>query len=431
MNRHLLLAMVLSASLSTQAITLKESLQMAHDNYPAIRQYQLIEQTRDFTLENASKGWLPQVSTSAGAYAFTDPIKSNEQIARMGIDFKNYMANASVTIRQNLYDGGEIAAQKEVTSAQSEVQKHQLHVSMYGINERVQQIYFSILLQDEQIVLNELHQKDLSTSEKNIRSLIKGGIANQSDLDAILVECLKLKQQKDAIVVSRQAYLQMLGVFIGKELMVSEKLEKPSMESNVLRTPEGTTSDSSSSLFLAKNWGINRPELQYYDSQNLLIDARRKQLDTRLRPTLSLFGMGMLHSKVSDMINYGMLAGGISLSWNIGALYTRKNDIRKLEVQRQMNDIQREVFLFNNRLQNEQEYGIIASLRKQIAQDTEIISLRESIRSKSDRKVQLGTESVNELVRDINAVNLAKTQKAMHEIQLLQEIYKLKYINND
>lgn len=431
MNRHLLLAMVLSASLSTQAITLKESLQMAHDNYPAIRQYQLIEQTRDFTLENASKGWLPQVSTSAGAYAFTDPIKSNEQIARMGIDFKNYMANASVTIRQNLYDGGEIAAQKEVASAQSEVQKHQLHVSMYGINERVQQIYFSILLLDEQIVLNELHQKDLSTSEKNIRSLIKGGIANQSDLDAILVECLKLKQQKDAIVVSRQAYLQMLGVFIGKELMVSEKLEKPSMESNVLRTPEGTTSDSSSSLFLAKNWGINRPELQYYDSQNLLIDARRKQLDTRLRPTLSLFGMGMLHSKVSDMINYGMLAGGISLSWNIGALYTRKNDIRKLEVQRQMNDIQREVFLFNNRLQNEQEYGIIASLRKQIAQDTEIISLRESIRSKSDRKVQLGTESVNELVRDINAVNLAKTQKAMHEIQLLQEIYKLKYINND
>ena len=431
MNRHLLLAMVLSASLSTQAITLKESLQMTHDNYPAIRQYQLIEQTRDFTLENASKGWLPQVSASAGAYAFTDPIKSNEQIARMGIDFKNYMANASVTIRQNLYDGGEIAAQKEVTSAQSEVQKHQLHVSMYGINERVQQIYFSILLLDEQIVLNELHQKDLSTSEKNIRSLIKGGIANQRDLDAILVECLKLKQQKDAIVVSRQAYLQMLGVFIGKELMVSEKLEKPSMESNVLRTPEGTTSDSSSSLFLAKNWGINRPELQYYDSQNLLIDARRKQLDTRLRPTLSLFGMGMLHSKVSDMINYGMLAGGISLSWNIGALYTRKNDIRKLEVQRQMNDIQREVFLFNNRLQNEQEYGIIASLRKQIAQDTEIISLRESIRSKSDRKVQLGTESVNELVRDINAVNLAKTQKAMHEIQLLQEIYKLKYINND
>ena len=412
--------MALSASLSAQAISLKECLQMAHDNYPAIKQYQLIEQTRDFTLENAAKGWLPQVSASAGAYAFTDIIKANEQMARMGIDTKNYMANASVVVRQNVYDGGQIAAQKDVAAAQSEVQKHQLHVSMYGINERVQQIYFGILLLDEQIAQNELHQKDLSTSEKSIRSMMKGGIANQSDLDAILVEGLKLQQQKDAFLASRQAYLKMLGVFVGKDLQESETLEKP-----ILNLCKSVKSVGDSVVC------ENRPELQYYASQNLLLDAQRKQLDTRLRPTVSLFGMGMLHSKVSDMVNNGILAGGISLSWNIGALYTRKNDIRKLDLQRQLNDSQREVFLFNNRLQNEQENGTVASLRKQIAQDEEIVRLRESIRSKSDRKVQLGTESVNELVRDINAVNLARAQKAMHEIQLLQEIYKLKNINNN
>lgn len=64
-------------------------------------------------------------------------------------------------------------------------------------------------------------------------------------------------------------------------------------------------------------------------------------------------------------------------------------------------------------------------------QDDEIISLRESIRSKADKKVQLGTESVNELVRDINAVSLARAQKAQHEILLLKEIYKQKNINNE
>lgn len=87
-----------------------------------------------------------------------------------------------------------------------------------------------------------------------------------------------------------------------------------------------------------------------------------------------------------------------------------------------MNDSHREVFLFNNRLQNESENGAITSLRKQLAQDEEIVRLRESIRSKSDRKVEMGTESVNELVRDINAINLARVQKAQHEIQLLYEI---------
>ncbi len=410
MNKRQLLAIFLFASLSAQAITLKECLQMAHDNYPAIKQYQMIEQTHDFSLENAAKGWLPQVSVSTGAYAFTDILKLREPMKSIGVDMKNYVANASFVVKQNVYDGGNIAAQKGVASAQAEVQKNQLNVSIYSINERVQQIYFGILLLDEQIAKNELHQNDFLTSEKTIRSMMKGGIANQSDLDVILVEGLKLKQQKSVLLASRQAYINMLGVFIGREIQETEQFDKP--------IADITT-------------GLNRPELQYYASQNLLIDAQRKQLNTRLRPTVSFFGMGMLHSNVSDIFNRGVLGCGISLSWNIGALYTRKNDIKKLDVQRQMNDVQREVFIFNNRLQNKQESGVIASLRQQIAQDEEIVSLYEYIRIKSENKVQSGTESVNELVRDINAVNLAKEQMTMHEIQLLQEIYKLKNINNN
>lgn len=405
------------SSLSAQAISLKECHQMAHDNYPAIKQYQMLDQSRDFTLENVAKGWLPQVSASAGAYAFTDMMKQNAQMQQMGMDMKNVVASASVMVRQNVYDGGQMAAQKKVASAQTEVQKKQLDVSMYAINERIDQLYFGILLLDEQLSQNHLLQKDLSTSEKTIRSMMKGGIANQSDLDAILVEKVKSQQQEESLKASRLSYLRMLSIFVGKEIRVDETLEKPSLV-------EGTNIGSST---LANQ----RPELSYYISQNQLLDAQRKQLDTRLRPTVSLFGMGMFHSKVSDMVNNGLLLSGVSVSWNIGALYTRKNDIRKLEVQRQMNESERTTFLFNNRLQNEEASGTIASLRKQLVQDDEIIRLRESIRSKSDKKVQLGTESVNELVRDINAVSMARTQKAQHEILLLKEIYQQKYINNN
>ena len=411
MNKYLLLIMSIPLALPALGISLTDCRKMAHDNYPAIKQYQLIDQSRDFTLDNVAKGWLPQVSASAGAYAFTDLLKTSEQMERMGIDMKNWLINASVTIRQNVYDGGQIAAQKNVASAQSNVQKHQLDVSMYAINERIDQLFFGILLLNEQLSQNELLLKDLSTSEQTIRSMMKGGIANQSDLDAILVEKLKVNQQKESLQESRKAYLRMLGVFVGKKLPESEKLEKPSMQT--------TTS-----------WQVNRPELSYYTSQSQLLDAQRKQLDTRLRPTVSLFGLGMMHSKVSDMMNNGVLAGGVSVSWNIGALYTRKNDIKKLEVQRAMIDSQRETFLFNNRLQNEEADGNISSLRKQLRQDDEIVRLRESIRSKADKKVQLGTESVNELVRDINAVSLARAQKAQHEVLLLKEIYKQKNINN-
>ena len=399
--------------LSAHALSLDEARRMAYDNYPAIKQYELIERSREFTLDNVAKGWLPKVSASAGAYAFTDILKHNDQMKQMGVSMENWMASGSVTLSQNVYDGGQIAAQKQVAAAQSDVQRQQLDVTMYAVRERIDQLYFGILLIDGQLAQNELLQNDLATSEKTVRSMMRGGIANQSDLDAILVEKLKATQQQEALKASRKAYLRMLGVFVGKELGEDERLEKPS------------------SLANKGEWGVNRPELQYYASQNLLLDAQRRQLDTKLRPTVSLFGMGMVHTQVSDLLNAGVLMGGVSVAWNIGALYTRKNDIRKLEVQRAMNDSQRESFLFNNQLQNEEAEGNVASLRRQIAQDEEIVRLRESIRSKGDRKVQLGTESVNELVRDINAVSMARAQKVQHEIELLREIHKQKTINNE
>lgn len=410
--RAMWLTAAVATALSGHALTLEEARQMAHDNYPAIRQYRLIAQSRDFTLSNVAKGWLPKVSVSAGTYAFTDPLKQSAPMEAMGISMKNWMANGSVTVSQNLYDGGQTAAQKAVVSAQSEVQERQLDVSMYAVNERIDQLFFGILLLNEQLLQTELLQQDLSVSEQTVRSMMEGGIANQSDLDAVLVEQLSVSQRKETLLESKQSYLRMLSVFIGKTLPEDEPLEKPTMT-----RPTGRA--------------VNRPELAYYAAQNLLLDAQRKQLDRRLLPTLSLFGMGMMHSRVSDMLNDGLLAAGVSLSWNIGAYYTRKNDLRNLEVQRAANDSQRATFLFNIQLQNEEADGTIASLRKQIAQDEEIVQLRERIRSKADRKVELGTESVNELLRDIHAVSLAKAQKAQHEIALLKEIYKQKNINNE
>ena len=410
-RKFFLLAMIL-LPVAVHALSLNEARSMARDNYPAIRQYRMIEQSRDFTLDNVMKGWLPQVSISAGAYGFTDILKSDKKMEQAGMDMNNFMANASVMIKQSVYDGGQIAARKKVVWAESQVQKQQLDVSMYAINEQVDQLFFSILLLDEQLEQNALLQKDLATSEQTIRSMMTGGIANQTDLDAILVERLKAEQQNESLLASRQRYLRMLGVFVGKDLAAAaETLEKPAQG------------------YVRAN--VNRPELKYYASQNLLLDAQRKQLNTQLRPTVGIFGMGMVHSKMSDMLNNGMMVAGVSVSWNIGALYTRKNDIRKIEVQRQINDSQREVFLFNNRLQNEEANGAIASLKRQIEKDEEIVRLRESIRGKSDRKVELGTKSVNELVSDINAVSLARAQKAMHEIQLLKEIYRQKNINNE
>ncbi len=406
------LMMMAATVLSAHALTLEEARRLAHDNYPAIRQYRLLAQSRDFTLSNVAKGWWPKVSASAGTYAFTAPLKQNVQMEAMEFSMKNWMASGSVTVSQRLYDGGQTAAQRRVVSAQNDVQQRQLDVSMYAVNERIDQLFFGILLLDAQLRQNGWLQEDLENSEQTVKSMMDGGLANPGDLDALLVERLKAKQQQEALVALRRSYLRMLGVLVGKTLAENEPLEKPAVAASGSRM-------------------VNRPELSYYASQNLLIDAQRRQLDSQLRPTVSLFGTGLVHTKVGDLLNNGLLMGGVNLSWNVGALYTRKNDIRKLETQRAMNDSQRETFLFQNRLQNEEADGRVESLRRQMVQDAEIVRLRERIRLRTEKKVQLGTERVSELVRDIHAVSLARVQQEQHEIELLKEIYGQKTLNNE
>lgn len=415
MKRKRLLLFLLSLPFwgFAQSISLDDCRQLAHDNYPAIRQYNMIESMKDYTVSNAAKGWLPQIDVQVGGYAFTDIINANEQMSRMGIDMKNYAANGMVSIKQTVYDGGQIAIGKKIAKAQAEVQKRQLDVTMHDINERVEQLFFGVLIIDEQLNQNDILQKDLAVSNQTIKSMIKNGLANQNDLDVICVEQMKAEQQADALSNSRKAYIKMLSTFIGKPLNENTTVEKPAM-----------------TIPMSQNtWGLQRPEMSLFDSQNQLINIQRKQLNSRLRPTVGLVGMGILHTKVSDIVHQGLLMGGISMSWNIGALYTRKNDIQKIEIQRQQNDNNREIFLFNNRLQNEETDGNILSLRKQLAKDTQIVILRENIKQTNEKKVKLGTETVNELIRSINAVNMARQQQSLHELQLLQAIYHSNTIN--
>lgn len=396
-----------------QSLTIDECVEKAQANYPAVKQYKLIEQSRNYSMANATKGWLPQIGVSAGAYGFTDII-DNDLLNMMGVDMENYLLNGSVTLSQNIYDGGQISTSKRITQAQAEVERRQLDVTMYEIDEKVQQIFFGILMIDEQIEQNRLLQEDLSISYNSVESMMKGGIANQSDLDAIKVEQVKARQQLGSLQSSRKAYVRMLGIFIGEPLDERCTLQTPSPSMTTIR-------------FWSEDL-ILRPELTYYSAQERLLDEQRKRLNSDLRPTLSAFATGMIHNSVTDMINNGILVGGLSLSWNIGALYTRKNDIQKLNLQRLTIASNRETFLFNNRLQNEDSNGAIENLKTQIEQDDEIVSLRESIRSKSEKKVESGTESVNEMLRDINAVSQARQQKALHEIQLTKEIYNLNHI---
>ena len=135
----------------------------------------------------------------------------------------------------------------------------------------------------------------------------------------------------------------------------------------------------------------------------------------------------------NDMIDHKWRLNGIvgvKLSWNVGALYTRKNDKARLRLQRELIENERKVFLFNNSMEQIRQNSNINRFKTMMQTDKEIIALRTNVRKAAESKLLHGIIDVNSLLREINNENAAKVQWAIHEIDMLKEMYNLKYTNN-
>ena len=405
-----------------QAQTLDECQQAAERNYPLIKRMDLIRQTTDLNVGNIQKGWLPQLSVMAQSMYQSDvtafPNEMQTLYKQMGISMEGLRKDqyrVGIDVQQLVFDGGAIRNQKEMARLQGVVESAQNEVSMYSVRQRVNEMYFALLLLDEQILLNKDLQALLNGNEKKLASLYKKGTAAEVDYLNVKAERLNVEQQMTSLQSQRQTVASMLSVFCGIEV---KKLVKPEVV--------GTSAEN------------NRPELRLIDSQIRLANAQEKALHSALLPRLGVFASGFYgypgYNMFEDMIHRkwslnGMV--GARLTWNIGAFYTHKSDKAKLKLMRQSAENSREVFLFNNNLEQIRQDENISRYRKLMAEDEEIISIRSSIRKAAESKLAHGIIDVNDLVREINAENATRVQRSVHEIEMLKEIYNQKYTKNN
>ena len=416
------LALIILSS-GSWAQTLEECQQAAEKNYPLIKQYGLIDKTTQLTVKNIQKGWLPQVTASAQATyqsavtAWPESMQSIYQ--QMGLNMKGLRKDQykiGVDLQQTIYDGGAISSQRNIAQQEGKVQEAQTETNLYQVRRRVNEMYFSLLLLNEQIQLNEDVKALLQSSEKKLSAMVKGGTAATSDLDNVRAERLSVEQQNENLKQQKQMLQRMLSIFCGLEVNNTQKPAPVQIASSV----------------------NHRPEMRLYNSQLELTEAKEKALDTQLRPKLGLFAQGFYGypglNMFEDMMNRKWSLNGIvgiKLSWNVSAFYTHKNDKARLSAQREMIENAREVFLFNNKLEEIQQNENINRYQTMIKSDDEIIVLRTNVRKAAESKLTHGIIDVISLLREINNENAAKTQQSIHEIDMLKEMYNLKYTNNE
>ena len=427
--RKFLLGLVM-LPIVTMSQTLEECQQAAERNYPLIRQYDLIGKTTQLTVANIQKGWLPQVSAQAQATYQSDvtawPGEMKSMMTGMGIDMKGLKKDqyrVGIDVQQTIYDGGAISSQKAVAREQGRVQEAQTEVNLYNVRKRVNEMYFSLLMLDEHILLNHDLQELLAGNERKLQAMVKGGTAAESDWQSVKAERLNARQQATSLESQKRMLTAMLSTFCGIEV---REVRKPVMSVAVVQQQTGQ-----------QQTGL-RPELQALDAQIGLFNAQEKALNSALMPKLSVFAQGYYGypglNMFEDMMSHDWSLNGIigaRLTWNIGALYTRKNDKAKLQLQRDLTESNREVFLFNNRLEQIQQNEEISRYQQLMADDEEIIVLRSAVRKAAESKLSHGIIDVNDLVREINQENAARVQQSIHEIEMLKEIYDNKFTTNN
>lgn len=417
--------LLLLLPLGARAITLEECRALAEANYPLIRRTALVERTASFTVQNLGKNFLPSVQVSGQATYQSDvaalPGLLQGLLRQNGFDYRGLARDQyrlAVDVQQLLYDGGQTRAQRELAVRQGQTETASTEVDAYAVRQRVDDLYFSLLLVHERLRLNAELQGVLGSNRAKLDALLRGGVAMQSDVDAVDAELLRARQQAVELQSARSVTQAVLALFIGRDTTALAVLEKPAD-----RLPAEVPS-------LRPDM---RPEMRLFDAQASEAAARRRTLDAGLRPSVSLFAQGWYGypglNMFDDMFSRswglnGMV--GVRLSWNLSRFYTRRTDRRLIDTYIELVENARSVFLFNNRLQAVQDSGAVARARSLLAADDEIVQLRRRVRQAAEHRLEGGVIDVNALVQEIGRENEARISRSLHEIEMLQNVWRLK-----
>lgn len=410
----LLFLLLFSPQIAAQ-VTLEQCYDSARVNYPVIRQLDLLERTRQFSIENIKRAFLPQLTLSAKASWQSDVTKLPLEIPGLDIDWMDQdQYQLVLELKQLVYDGGAVRARQEWQKARTEADRQQTEVELYALHERIDQVYFGVLLHTAQLRQMGLLKEQLQQSLEQVQAFLKRGVVCPADVDAVQVELRKVDQSVQSLVTSRSAYCEVLSLLTGMDSLRADQLSTPA----VVQPSEE----------------ILRPELQLFDRQKAVLQAQKATTQAGIRPTLGLFMQGGYGDPGLNMLKGGFkpyYIGGIQLNWNVGKLYTIKNDKRLIDEQLNQVDVQRETFLLQTRAEAIQARKDVERIRHEIQADEDIIRMREQILRSAQSRVANGTLSVLEMIRMVLDKEQAAQSKAIHEVELLQASYHLKRIHNN
>jgi len=381
-------------------------------NYPKIVQKKLLEENTALKIENINTNYLPQISVN-GQMTYQSEVTTIPKLSPFmsPITLNKDQYKLTLDVNQTIWDGGLTESQKQIEKTALDADLKSVDVELYTLKERINAIFFSIILANQNEAIIKTALDNLREKLRNVESGIKNGVLLQNNADVLKAEILKTEQQFIEVSTMKLSGIQMLKEFLNTEIPADVVLVKPQVKTD---------------LFIFDN---KRQEMELFDLQIKKMDISKKLINDRIMPKMYAFGQTGYGRPGLNMLSnnfdfYYYL--GAKVTWNFSALYQMKRDVKITDIQKDIVKTQKETFEKNLKISTLKEISDISKFADLIEKDIEIITLREKITKSVSAQLESGVITATDYINELNAEKQARLNKELHEMQLT--LSKINYL---
>ena len=318
--------------------------------------------------------------------------------------------DARLAAGQRLYDPG-IGPRRAVEDAQLAESQARLRAALFPVRQNVSDVYFAALRAQSQLAELETAITDLGAQLRVASARVREGAALPSEEKTIRAELLRRRQSVAELSASRRASLVVLADLTGQSLDSATVLRAPDLAAEVAQA-RGSLAELR-----------RRPEYEQFARSRAVLEQQERARASQDRPRLSAFGRAGYGrpglNPLSDKFDSYWLAG-LQVQWSPWTWGTTRREKELLALQRQITLAEEQQFTDNLRRLTEQDLATIDRLAVTLAQDDEIITLREDIAAETRSRFNEGVVTSAEYVDRQTDVLSARIARALHRAELAQ-----------
>ena len=389
-------------------ISLEECYGNLKENYPLVKKQAILEQQKkaDFSVIKAKT--LPQLHLNAQATyqsEVTEVPFPNSGIEPLNKD----QYKATLTANQLLYNGGKIKETQDLQNITYSRKHQEVEVNLYQLKQRVNQLYFSILLLDDQTILLDTRDQQLRVKLSEIKSGIKNGVLLPVSDKIIEAEILKIAQQKEEVKNNKSKLVSSLSLLIGAPVNTETVFQKPLIS-------------------IIENETLNRPELELFSLQKQELEKQKNVLSKELMPELVGFATGGYGNPGLNMLKNNFESYyivGLKLNWNVFDWNSNKRKREVINFSKEIIDTQEEIFKLNTNTALNEQNKEIETLESTVVIDQELISLQKEVVTASDSQLKNGVITPSQYLTELTKLYESENLFNQHKTQL--ELAKANY----